>query len=159
MTIFEIDREIERILSEIDEETGEIPESAFDELEQLQLSREEKTENAACLFLALTAEAKAIREQELVLADRRRAKERRADRIKKYIEYATEGKPFQTARVDVRWRRSSQVELSDAFWEHPDPVFVRFKEEPNKEAIKTALKAGMEVPGAVITEKTTITIK
>lgn len=162
MTIFDIDREIERILSMTDAETGELPESAFDELEQLQLDRNEKIENASCAWINLTAEAKAIREQEIALADRRRALERRADRIKRYVEYATEGQPFSSSRVAVRWRRSSSVEIdAAAFWAaHPAPELIRQKDpEPALDAIKAALKAGVDVPGAEMVEKSTMTIK
>ena len=162
MNIYEIDREISRILAEVDPETGELPESAFDELEQLQLDRDEKIENASCAWINLTAEAKAIREQEIALADRRRALERRADRIKRYVEYATEGQPFSSSRVAVRWRRSTSVEVDPAaFWAaHPALSLVRQKApEPAVDAIKAALKAGIDVPGATLVEKTTMTIK
>lgn len=162
MTIYDIDREIERILSMTDEETGELPDSAFEELEQLQLSREEKIEGAACLALDLAAEAKAIREQELVLSERRRAKERRVESIKKYLSYATDGNPFSSPRVEVKWRRSTVVELdaSAFFAGHPDSALIRTKDpEPDKEAIKAALKAGMEIPGAALIEKKTLSIK
>lgn len=162
MTIYDIDREIERILSMTDEETGELPDSAFEELEQLQLDRNEKIENASCAWINLTAEAKAIREQEIALADRRRALERRADRIKRYVEYATEGQPFSSSRVAVRWRRSSSVEIdAAAFWaSNPAPELIRQKDpEPALDAIKAALKAGIDVPGAEMVEKSTMTIK
>ena len=162
MNIYEIDREISRILSEVDPETGELPESAFEELELLQLDREDKIENAGCAYINITAEAKAIREQEVALAERRRALERRADRIKRYVEYATEGQPFSSSRVAMRWRRSSSVEIDPAaFWAaHPAPELLRVKDpEPALDAIKAALKAGYDVPGAALVEKSTLSIK
>ncbi len=161
MNIYEIDREISRILAEVDPETGELPESAFDELEQLQLDRDDKIENASCAWINLTAEAKAIRDQETALADRRHALERRADRIKRYVEYATEGQPFSSPRVAVRWRRSSSVEVDDVvFFRHPAENYLRHHApEPALDAIKAALKAGIDVPGAALVEKSTMSIK
>lgn len=161
MTIYDIDREIERILSMTDEETGELPDSAFEELEQLQLDRQTKIDNAGCLFLELQAEAKAIADQEAVLAERRRAKQRRADRIKRYLEYATDGEPFASDRVEMKWRRSTKVEIDDAlFMQRPEERFLRQRPpEPDKDAIKRALKAGELICGAALIESKSLTIK
>lgn len=161
MTIYDIDREIERILSMTDEETGELPDSAFEELEQLQLDRQTKIDNAGCLFLELQAEAKAIADQEAVLEERRRAKQRRADRIKRYLEFATGGQPFATDRVEMKWRRSTKVEIDDAlFMQRPEERFLRQRQpEPDKDAIKRALKAGELICGAALIESKSLTIK
>lgn len=162
MNIFYVDREIERILTEVDEETGELPESAFEELERLQIARETVIEDSGCEWLNLTAEARAIREEEIALADRRRALERRADRIKRYLEYATDGEPFSSARVAMRWRRGATVKLdTERFWaSNPAPELLRIRDpEPALDAIKTALKAGAEIPGAELVETKTMSIK
>ena len=160
MTIYEIDREIERILSEVDE-NGELPEGAFDELAELNADRETKIDNAACMVLDLIADAKKIKEQEAALAARRKTLENRAERIKKYLEYATDGNSFSSPRVAVKWGKSTVVEIDDdAFWKNPDAAFVRMKApEPDKAAIKAALKDGAVIPGAALVEHRNMTIK
>lgn len=159
MTIYEIDNDIQRILSQVDE-NGELPEAALDELMQLQADRDTKIENAACMVLDLLGDAKKIKEQEAVLKQRREAVEKRAERIKKYIEYATEGNPFSSERVTVKWGKSTAVEIDSAvFWENPDPAYVRVKQEVNRDAIKAALKEGADIPGAFVVERHNLSIK
>lgn len=161
MTIYDIDARIAAILNQVDAETGEIPDEAFEELDALTDARENKIDNAACMVLDLLADAKKIREQEIVLAERRKALENRAERIKKYVEYATDGEAFSSPRVKVAYRKSEAVELDSAlFWEAPDAAYIRQKDpEPDKTAIKAALKAGAVIPGASLVERMSMTIK
>ena len=160
MTIYDIDREIERILMETDE-NGELPEEALEELMQLNEDREKKVENAACLVLDLQADAKKIREQEAALKQRRESLERRADKIKLFLENVTEGRAFASPRVTIRYTKSSAVEIDDdLFWEAPAECFIRpGKPTANKDAIKAALKDGGVVPGARLVYKENLQIK
>lgn len=163
MTIFDIDRRIEEILMMTDEETGELPEDAFAMLDQLIADRDLKVDNAACMVLDLLADGKKIREQELALAERRKSLEKRAERIKKYLEYVTHGESFSSPRVQVKYGRSQAVEIDESvFWswvaDHPE--YARRKApEPDKTALKAALKAGEVIPGAELVDRTFMTIK
>lgn len=159
MTIYEIDARIQEILMRTDEETGELPEDAVAELITLGETREMKVENAACLIVNLTAEAKAIREQEVTLAQRRHSLENRVERIKRYLEYATDGEPFSSSRVQVKYTKSTAVEVNEDFWEFAPDDYIRTKKEPDKTAIKDALKAGKVIPGAELVERKTIQVK
>ena len=159
MNIYQIDDEIQNILSATDE-NGELPEEAITRLVELNRDRDEKIENAACMCVNLTSEAKAIREQELILAKRRAALEHRADRIKLYLEYATGGEAFASPRVAIRYTHSTAVEINDeVFWDCPDEVFVRVKREPDKTAITDALKKGAIIPGARLVHRDNIMVK
>ena len=161
MTIYEIDARISEILMRTDEETGEIPDEAFEELLQLNVAREVKIDNAACMVLDLAADAKKIREQELALAERRKRLENRAERIKKYVEFATRGEPFSSPRVQVKYGHSQAVDIDEAvFWKKPPAAYVRVKApEVDKNALKAALKAGEVVPGAALIERSYMMIK
>ena len=159
MTIYKIDARIEEILMRTDEETGELPEDAVDELMALNETREMKVENAACLVVNLTAEAKALREQEIILAQRRHSLENRVERIKGYLEYATDGEKFSSPRVQVKYTKSTAVEVNEDFWEFAPDDYIRTKKEPDKTAIKDALKAGKVIPGAELVERKTIQVK
>ena len=70
MTLYEINAALEAFESEVDEDTGEI--LNYDKLAELNMAKDEKRENIALYIKNLTAEAKAIREEEKALAERRR---------------------------------------------------------------------------------------
>jgi hypothetical protein len=149
MKIYEIDKEIEALLNEIDEETGEI---LFDpeKLDALQMERDRKVENLALAVKNLTAEAAAIKAEKDALYERQKATERDAERAKKYLEFVLNGEKFETARVAVSYRSSSRLEVDEGFiaWaKRKAKSLLTIREpEPNKTAIKEALKKGEKVP-------------
>lgn len=163
MKLYEIDREIESLLSDaIDPETGEVlflPEK----LEELQMEKERKTENLALAVKNLTAEGRAIREEEIALAERRKSLEKRAERAREYLEFILQGEKFRTAKVAVSWRSSKRVTVDEGFlaWaKRRGKRFLRMKDpEPDKTAIREALQSGEKVPHAAMVEETNMQIK
>ena len=161
MSIYKIDQ---AILSLVDPETGEITDWAA--FEELQMERDAKVEAVALWYKNLVAEAKAIKEEEQALAERRKKLESMAETRKKYLEYALNGQKFQTARCAVTFRKSTRVELED-----PDKVIkwaeanghkecVSYKApEANKTEIGKLLKGQVNVPGAVLVEGRSLTVK
>lgn len=149
MKIYEIDREIEALLNEIDEETGEILFDT-DKLESLQMERDKKVENLALAVKNITAEAAAIKAERDALYERQKAAEREADRARKYLEFVLHGDTFKTARVAVSYRSSSRLEVDEGFiaWaKRRAKNLLTIKEpEPNKTAIKEMLKRNEKVP-------------
>lgn len=141
MSIYDIDS---AIVSLIDEETGEVTdEEAFD---ALQMERDVKVENIGLYYKDLTAEAKAIKEEEESLAARRKSVENKAERLKKLLTYALQGQKFSSPRLKVSYRKSSTVELKDGFldWasENADDLLTYSEPKPNKTLIKAAIKDG-----------------
>lgn len=165
MTIFEIDKQIEQIIDmgiAIDEETGEVL-SDLSDLEALQVERETKIENAILYFKNLRAEAKAIREEEEKMADRRKVVENRANRLKEFIDYTLAGENFKTPKVVANYRNSSSVEIDEDFidWatdNHPDLIRVKLP-EANKTAIAKLLKSGETIHGARLVQGLSLSIK
>ena len=151
MTIFEIDREI---LNCVDE-TGEVID--FEKLVELNMEREAKCENIACWIIDLNAEAEAIRKQEIILAERRKVTEAKAERLKAYLSGVLGGEKMKTAKVNVGYRKSTVVEIAEDA-DIPE-AFLRYKVEPDKTAIKEALKKGICVDGCSLVEKTSILVK
>ena len=152
MSIYDIDA---AIISLIDTETGEVTdEEAFD---ALQMERGVKVENIGLYFKDLTAEAKAIKEEEASLSARRKAVENKAERLKHLLDYALNGDKFSTPRLKVSYRKSSTVELKEGFtaWaeEHADDLLTYLEPKPNKTAIKAAIKDG-RVPDDMATIET-----
>ena len=158
MTIYEIN---EGILNCIDPETGQITD--IDKLNELELERDAKIENVACWIKELKAEAEAIKAEKLALAERQRVAENKAESLKKWLAYALQGEKFKTAKCSVSFRKTESVEvtdegLSNLMKEH-DELLTYKAPEPNKKAIKDALKDGLSVEGVRLECNTSVIIK
>jgi len=157
MTIYDIDR---LIMECVDLETGEIIDE--EKLDALEMERDKKIENVACWYKQLKAEAEAIKNEKLVLAERQRVTENKAEGLKKYLDYALNGEKFTTGKVNVSFRKSVSVDVADIkalkmggfdeYLTYSDP-------KPNKTAIKDALKAGKKITGCSLVESVNIQIK
>lgn len=158
MTLYEIDQNIMALLNE----DGEITDpEAFD---ALQISRAEKLEGIACWVKNLTADIKAIKDEEERLKERRIHLVNKVSSLTGYLEHALNGEKFSTPRVAISYRTSSAVEITDnvAFvdWaKSHDPSLLHIKAEPNKTAIKNALNGGMDIPLAQIVERKSMQVK
>jgi chromosome segregation ATPase len=166
MKLYEIQSHILDVLENgfsVDEETGEC--FGIEELESLQLAFEEKAESIACYIKQLESETSAIKAEEKALAERRRLKENKVERLKSYLADCLKGAgkdKFETARCQVKFRKSESVEIDEGkFFEiyGTESDYVRAKYEPNKTAIKAALKQGQQVFGAVIVEQMNLGVK
>ena len=85
MTLYEIDSRIKEIIDNIydqADEDGEVGEIDLTELKELQEAREVKLENIALYAKNLASEASAIKEEENILAERRKRLERKCERMK-----------------------------------------------------------------------------
>ena len=160
MKLFEINAALEELLNQQDPETGELT-CDLDQLDALMMERDEKLEGLALYVKNADAEAKAIREEEKALAERRRSLENKAERAKGFLAEQLAGEKFSTPKVAVSYRKSEQVEVSMAFFtEESNERFLRFRDpEADKTAIKNALKAGETVPGAELVSKTNMILK
>ena len=158
MTIYEIDKEI---LNCIDPETGEIID--IDKLNELELEKDAKIENVACWIKELKAEAEAIKAEKLALAERQKVAENKAESLKKWLAYALNGEKFKTAKCSVSFRKSEVVEITDEglnnLMKEHDELLTYKAPEPNKKAIKDALKDGLNVEGVQLVQNTSTIIK
>lgn len=161
MTLWEINQEIAAL---IDPDTGEVID--FDALAALSMAREEKLENIACLIKNLRTEAEGIKTEEAALAERRKAKEAKAERLKEWLARELAGEAFETARCAVSFRKSKAVEIADEgavlTWlcdnGHQEAIKVPAP-AVSKEALKKILAAGENVRGADLIERQNISIK
>lgn len=183
MNLYEISETRRRFFEAID--AGEIPEEAIaDTLEGLDGLLAEKLDDCASYYKELIAEAKALKAEADALTERRKVKEARAARFASYIDHclkdsAGEGvKPekFETARNVLSYRTSEAVDVPDVesvvLWiqahDHEEingvavnqDDLLKYKEpELSKTALKTALKAGLIVPGATVKTSFNLQIK
>ena len=157
--LFKIHDAIEFVLArEVDVETGEITDETLFKLDELELARDDKALAVAAYLLGERAEAKAVKEQADRLAARARAHKARADRLLNYLRSnLPDGLKLSDARVQIGWRRSTAVEVDDDA-SLPDAL-TRITVTADKTAIKEALKAGEDVPGARLVTRNSVSVR
>lgn len=153
MKLFEID---EAIMACVDMETGEIIDS--EQLDALEMEREQKIENIACWIKNLLSDAEALKAQKQVFADRQKAVENKAASLKKYLSDYLAGQKFSTDKVAISFRKTSAVNVID-MTQIPENYLKYAEPTADKMAIKAAIKAGEVVPGAEIVEDKSMSIK
>lgn len=161
MILYEIDQKMQSL---VDPETGELMD--YEAFAALQMDRENKIENMALWVKDLTAEAKAIKEEEESLRDRRRGMEHKAERLKTYLSIALGGEKFQTARCAVSFRKTASVQIDDQDnlirWLEQNGYddCLKYKEpEVSKTELGKLMKAGTPVPFAYIKESQSVGVK
>lgn len=157
MTLFEINKAILEFDYEIDEETGEILNA--EELDALELARDEKIEGVGLWIKNLQAEAEAVKKEKDAMADRQRRLEKKAESLKNYLAWALQGEKFSTPRIAMSWRKSESVLIPDEALLDDRFVSITMIKRPDKKLIKDTLKAGREVPGAELVTKQNLQIK
>jgi len=155
MKLYEID---EKILSLVDEETGEIAD--LEALEALEMERDAKISNIGCWIKDLKAEAEAIKAEKQNLEKRQKVAENKAEQLKGFLTRYLNGAKYKDARVSISYRSSVSTEVDEALDLNKLPEeFKKVKVEANKTAIKEALQAGEVIEGCRLVEKTNIQIR
>ena len=152
-TLYEINEEI---LNCVDTETGEIIDP--EKLSQLQMDFDDKVEGIALWIKDLLSDAAAIKAEKDKLNERQKVCENKAKNLKEYLSGFLAGQKFKTPRVAISYRKSESVNVSD-ICKIPDD-YLKYKDpEPDKTKIKSALKAGVSIPGVELIENRNIQIK
>lgn len=161
LSLYEIDHALEAL---VDEETGEIKD--FDAFEDLQMERDKKIESVACWTKNLDAEAKAIRAEELSLAERRKSLEKKRERLMEYLDRALDGNPFKSAKCSVTFRKSTRVEITNmeelVHWcvtNGHDGLVQYSAPSVAKSDISSLLKTGVSVDGAELATSMNVGVK
>ena len=158
MKLYEIDNAIYECVNE----DGEVIDQ--EKLEELQMERDNKIEGIACWIKELTAEANAIKEEKLRLEARQRVAENKVKSLKSYLAYALQGASFRTSKVSVSFKKTESVEVTPDGLENlmrggRDDLLKYKQPEPDKTAIKQALKSGLNVRGVQLVQNTSTIIK
>ncbi len=161
MKLYEINELVSGALV-FDEETGELlnPETGelltTEEFEQLKVERDSRIDNLLCWMRNLEADAKAYKEEAERFTNKRKQAEKKAESLKKFVGVLLRGEKFKGEHFSVSYRKSTQVVITGKLPEE----YLRYKEpEPDKTAIKNAIKAGVDVQGAELKEAQNIVIK
>lgn len=156
-TLFDIDKAIAEFEWEIDPDTGEVLNPYG--LDELQMEREQKCENIALLIKNKTAEKEAVEEQKKVFDQRAKVLGNEIQRLKDYLTYALDGQKFSTPKVVVGFRKSESVLVKDKYLIPDHYMNLSVVREPNKTAIKNALKRGEAINGVELVEKQNVQVK
>ena len=169
MTLYDIDAQIAALEDAaeddmlVDEETGELI-SVAQALDALSMEREAKLENVACWVKNLSAEADAIREEEIRLVKRRKAAETKAANLKSWLLAAMTREDgttdrIKTARVAVSVKRNPPSTVVDDALLPSSYKVAKITYQADKELIKRELLSGGEVPGAHLEYGRSVMIK
>jgi hypothetical protein len=167
MTLYEISGTYKLLIDMI--EAGDIPEEAIaDTFEAVAGEFDEKADQIACMIKNLDAESSAIKAEEKALAERRQAKERKADGMKKYLSDQMQliGKlKLETPRNRLSFRASTALYLQDeagfieGLNEEDAKRFVVTTKKVDRTAIREALKAGESFDGLSLETRQNLQIK
>ena len=155
-TLYEINEQLKNFEFEIDDETGEILNE--NDLDELELSKNEKIENICMLIKNLRADAEALKAEKESFAQREKAAKNQAERLADYLQRMLCGEPFKSVKAAITYRKTEVVECEDISLVPAD--FLRYKTpELNKIELKKALKNGIEVRGCHLKEKINMQVK
>lgn len=150
------------ILATADEETGEADLSLVTALSERQEAWEDKAVAVACVYRSLDEDAARVgREIERLTAMKKRL-ERERDRVKEGLSAAFTALGVEKVKgmyADISFRASEQTVIDNADAVPEEYMTVKTTYTPNKTAIKEAIKAGKEVPGAHLEQRKNIQIK
>lgn len=150
------------LMASADEETGEVDISLVNALAERQEAWEDKAVAVACVYRSLDEDAARVgREIERLTAMKKRL-ERERDRVKEGLSAAFTALGVEKVKgmyADISFRASEQTVIDNADAVPEEYMTVKTTYTPNKTAIKEAIKAGKEVPGAHLEQKKNIQIK
>ena len=156
MTLYELDKAIAEFELEVNED-GEV--LNIDELDELNLAREQKIEGISLWVKNLEAEKEAVKNEKNNFADREKRLGKKIESLKGYLTYALDGQKFSTPRVAVSFRKSESVHITDEYLIPDEYKIFTVVKKPDKGVIKDALKKGKEIMGVELIEKKNVQIK
>ena len=165
MNLYDIEKTLNEFMENgfekyVDTETGEFDEQGFnDELGQLELAKDEKIENIGLFIKNLSADIVELKAEEKARAERRKAKENKAEYLKNILAVSLGGKKFETAKIALGFRKSEQVKIDDENNLPKEFIKEKITLSADKTAIKKAIKSGQEVAGAELVEVQNLQIK
>lgn len=163
MKLFEIIKEIENCVKRVDSddyvnvESGEIIDT--EALDALKLERDVKIENIGKWILNLEDDETSLAAQEKRFKERKEAARRKKERLKNYLAFILDGKPYKCTACEMKFHTSEAVVFNGDMAKVPKE-YLRYKEpELDKAKIKKALKAGEVIDGFALESRQSLTVK
>lgn len=175
MKLYELTNDFTQLFDQFDEISSmdnaeEFKQAWFDTLSGIEEEFEVKAENIGAYIKELTAAAKYLKAEEEVLSKRRKAKEKQAEWLKKYLLESMQAigrtkidRPMAVLSIRTN-PESVHFEDENAFitlcQRNGSDDYLRYKApEINRSAVKEALQAGQKIEGASLIRTQTISIK
>jgi predicted nucleic acid-binding Zn-ribbon protein len=157
-------RALEELMNEIDLETGEYLNNENDIQEyivNLKLSKEDKLNNIQDLKIEFEAKIEAVKSKIEYLNNRKKYFERNINNLTNLQLMLLNNQKLETNEYSFSFRKSESVSINDILSDSKDERFNRttIKVEPDKTAIKKAIKDGIVVDGASIETKMNLQVK
>ena len=161
-SVYELDAKISSCI-QLDEEhvvsVDDGEELNLQQFEALQMERGQKIEGLCCYIKNTLAEAEAIYAEINVLSRRAEARKKEVERCKAYLAGVLYGEKFETPRCKVSWRKSEVCNVLNIEAVPEEYLRTKITIDADKTAIKKAIKAGAEIPGAEVIQKLNMTLK
>lgn len=154
MTLYELDDRFQNFELEINED-GEVINA--DDLEKIEMERNEKLENVALYIKNARADRDALKAEKKRIDERLKTESNKVEWMERYLQNHLHGEKIKTPKVSVSYRKTKSVVC-----EHPEYLehrFQRVKVDADKKAIADAIKSGEKVEGAHLEEKVSMVLK
>lgn len=169
MKLYEIEQSILDKMAEAEQQAidndGVVEDSIVEALEELQLEKETKIEGVALYIKNELALIEAIKVEQAVLMQRRKACENKVQRLKEFIGVFLNGEKLKTAKCNISYRNTQSVNVADTVdleklaEINKDYVKVTITREPVKKELKKAMDAGEDIYGVSLMPKRSTIIK
>ena len=171
MKLYEINQQIYELILRLepDPDTGEIAAETDDivaELNALEMQRSDILQYLAKVVLDTRADVSALKAEEKRLHERRAALERRDENLMDILDRECAGEKTDCGVATVCYRKTTKVDIRDNMnvmdWLITNGYkdFIRYAEpEISKNEVKKLLNSGSEIPGAVLVQDMSCSLK
>ena len=145
----------------VNEETGEINEAALIRLNELNKPIQDKCINTVRVLKGIEAEYKAIEAERKAMQAREKTLKDQVEWIKGYLlnnMEKSEIKEISCPQFVIKMKKNPESTMLDFNFQGEDKYW-RIIKEPALDIIKADLKSGIEVPGARLIQKNSLSIK
>lgn len=161
--LYEINGDLENLIEqariEAEENDGIVSDDLFKAIEELGIERDEKIEGVALHIKEVNAYLVSIKNEEDRLRKIKLAASKEIDGLKLFLSNALSGEKFTTEKCNISFRKSVATIIEDENIIPKEYIKEKVTTSPDKTAIKNAINAGKEIPGAYLQENKNITIK
>lgn len=163
MNLFQIDAEITACVKlesrddYVNVETGEIIDTAA--LDGLKMERDRKLRNIGCWILNIDAEEKAVADLVKKYQARQKALKNKRESLKSYVAAFLNGKSWKCDECRYSFRDTESVKIDGDVKNLPAEYLRIAEPEPDKKALREALKEGKEIAGASLETKRSLSVR
>lgn len=160
MNLYEIDARIQKILdTAINLETGEVDETLWAELEELEVKKVDKIEAVLLYRRGVEADIESIGKEISRLQGIKEGLSNKSERLKKYAQDSLQGKKLKTTKISVWYKTNESVEFTGNIENLPECCVRRKEPEVNKAELKKLLDSGKKIDGARLAESVSMVIR